>query len=103
MTKGKSNLVNLCFWLWLVSLVPLKLSAQIIEGFEIVNAETGLPIGPLKTNQIINLSKLETRNINIRAIVSQGFTGSVRFWYDNEVFKTENLSPYALAGDISGI
>ncbi|NEU07250.1 DUF5060 domain-containing protein [Flavihumibacter sp. R14] len=102
MTKGKSISLTICFWLSMVWLTPVTSLGQTIEGFEIVNAETGQAIGSLKMDQTINLSWLPIRNISIRAIVTDGFGGSVRFWYNNQIFKTENFPPYTLTGDISG-
>lgn len=73
-------------------------SAQNITGFTLINAATDQDIGALEDGGIINLSEVGT-NLNVRAEVD-GEIGSMRFALDgNNNFQTENLAPYALAGN----
>jgi hypothetical protein len=77
-----------------------------VTRFVLVNAETDQPIAefdPLKDGTVINLRKLPTRELNIRAVTSPEVTGSVRFALDgNESYRVEDTAPYALAGDHLG-
>ncbi len=78
-------------------------SSMAVTGFVLVNADTDEDLGPLPNGATIRLSALATRNLNVRANTSPSTVGSVRFSYDgNSNFRTENVAPYALAGDTSG-
>ena len=75
-----------------------------VVGFVLINADTGQPIGPLRNGATLDLSKLPTRRLNIRARTTPDTVGSVRFGLDgNAAFRTENAAPYALAGDTAGV
>ncbi|MEL6392819.1 MAG: hypothetical protein AAFR97_08685, partial [Bacteroidota bacterium] len=82
-------------------LLPLLCCAQNISELVLVNANTDSDIGQLEEGATIDLASTGT-NLNIRAEVS-GPVGSVRFSYDgNNNFQTENVAPYAFAGDTGG-
>ena len=58
---------------------------------------------PLPSGATLDLAKLPTRNLNIRANTNPATVGSVRFALDgNSSYRTETAPPYALAGDTSG-
>jgi hypothetical protein len=68
-----------------------------------MNADTDQPIMPLTDGATMNPATLPTRNLNILADTAPATVGSVRFTYDgNPDYETENVSPYALAGDTNG-
>jgi hypothetical protein len=77
-----------------------------VTHFVLIDAETDQPIAefdPLKDGAIINLRKLPTRELNIRAVTKPEVTGSVRFRLDgNDSYRIENTAPYALGGDNLG-
>jgi len=69
----------------------------------LVNADTDQDIGPLADGSTVNLNELGTQNLNVRAETQPSTVGSVRFSLDdNTNFKTENIAPYAIAGDNNG-
>ncbi|MBN1680760.1 MAG: choice-of-anchor D domain-containing protein [Anaerolineae bacterium] len=74
-----------------------------VISFTLVNADTDTDIGPLVDGGTINMALLPTSNLNVRANTLPQPVGSVVFAYDsNQTFRTENVAPYALAGDSSG-
>lgn len=77
-----------------------------IINLPLINADTNQPIAGYETlsdGVTLNLATLPTRNLSIRADTSPATIGSVRFGYDgNANYQTENLLPYAIAGDKSG-
>jgi hypothetical protein len=76
-------------------------TAPAVTGFTLVNADSEADLGPLTAGQTINLATLPTRNLNVRANVTN--TASVRFGYDaNASYSLESAAPFALAGDSSG-
>jgi hypothetical protein len=51
----------------------------------------------------VRLAALPTRRLNVRADTDPAAVGSVRFGLDGDpAYRTENVAPYALAGDTSG-
>ncbi|PJJ53073.1 PQQ-dependent sugar dehydrogenase [Hymenobacter chitinivorans] len=78
-------------------------AGQAVTSFTLFNADTDQPIAgydPLPAGAVLNLATLPSRNLNIRANTNPATVGSVRFGYDaNASFRTENVVPYALAGD----
>ncbi|HYD83231.1 MAG TPA: Ig-like domain-containing protein, partial [Opitutus sp.] len=77
--------------------------------FVLINADSDLPIAgydPLYNGAVLNLSKLATRNLNIRAVTTPEPTGSVHFALDAGASaakqNVENVAPYAFALDDSG-
>lgn len=72
-----------------------------VTGFVLVDAAANTDIRPVLHGDTLDLSELPA-NLSMRASVS-GAPGSVVFGYDgNPVIQTENVSPYALAGDSAG-
>ncbi|MFO0765743.1 MAG: right-handed parallel beta-helix repeat-containing protein [Nitrospiraceae bacterium] len=72
-----------------------------ITGFMLVDAATNTDLIPLLHGDRLVLSSLPAQ-LSIRAVVS-GAAGSVRFGYDSTpAIQTENVAPYALAGDTAG-
>lgn len=77
-------------------------AAQSVDGFTLVNADTDTDIGALTNGSTINLAVVG-RQLNVRAATTPPTVGSVRFALDgNPNFRTENVAPYALAGDVNG-
>ena len=73
------------------------------------NADTDKPIAgydPLYNGAVLTLSKLPTRNLNVRVVTTPEPTGSVQVAWDagmSAAFnRVENFAPYALAEDING-
>ncbi len=71
-----------------------------ITGFTLVDAASDQDLRALPDGGVIDRSADGTA-LNIRAEV-MGTLQSVRFFLDGQVFGTENVPPYALAGDTSG-
>ncbi len=83
-------------------LFSLAAAAQTVDDFTLINAASDQPMpgfDPIPDPSVINLDS--TPQINIEANVS-GSVGSVVFELNGSVFATENVAPYALAGDNSG-
>jgi len=69
-----------------------------ISGFTLVDAATDADIAPLGNGSIIDLNA--TPIVNVRAnICTNSGTGSVKFKVNGISFRTENIAPFALAGD----
>jgi hypothetical protein len=69
-----------------------------VTGFILVNAASNTDIRPVLHGDTLVLSELPPE-LSIRAVVTGG-VGSVIFGYDGTPsIQTENISPYALAGD----
>jgi uncharacterized delta-60 repeat protein len=66
----------------------------------LVNADTDKDIMEIKEGALIDMAKLSTRNLNIRAVVSPENVGSVLFNINGSVV-VENLAPYAIGGNNS--
>ncbi len=71
--------------------------------FVLINADTDQPIpefDPLVDGATLTLSRLPTRNLNIRADTSPPAMGSVSFsWDGTEEFRIEDSPPFAFAGN----
>ncbi len=84
---------------------PLKVSFKLeigqVYSFTMVDAETESDIMDVKNGDIIDLNKLPSRKINIRANVDAPYdVASVVFdWNEKDEFRIENTYPYTLAGD----
>ncbi len=88
-------------YLILFVLMGALLSAQTVTQLVLVNAATDLDIAPLTDGSTIDLAATGT-SLNVRAEVS-GTVGSIRFSLDGQTnFQTENVAPYAQAGDSGG-
>ena len=94
-TEPRGFLVTLLF-----NLMVIGSFAQTVTGFTLVNASNNSDIQTLLDGSTVFLPDLPL-NINIRAEV-EGPVGSVRFFLNGAVERTENVAPYALAGDING-
>ncbi len=103
-----SRLSSLC-WLLLVLVLAAcqqspteALDPSTASSFTLVDAETNKPIkghDPIRHGAELVLEELPSRQLNIVANVS---AGSVVFKLNGKVVRTENFTPYALAGDHSG-
>ncbi len=81
--------------------VPLEARPRAaVVSFTLINADTNLPVpgfDPIKDGAALNLSRLPTRRLNIRANTS-GTVGCVQFGFDGNVaINTEREAPYGLA------
>jgi hypothetical protein len=72
-----------------------------ISSLVLVNADTDANLRALTTGTTIDLAALPTRRINVRAYTTPGTVGSVRMVL-NGTTRTENIAPYAWAGDTNG-
>lgn len=72
-----------------------------ISDFSLINAATDASLGTLYNFSTIDYAALGTSQINVRANANAA-TGSVLFELDFNPYRTENVAPYALAGDDSG-
>lgn len=69
----------------------------------LINADTDQDVGPLEDGATIDFAALSTENLSIRAVTNPSTVGSVIFGLDdNSNLQTENLVPYAIAGDDNG-
>ena len=76
-----------------------------VESFTLINADTDEPIArfdPLRDGATIDLAKLPTRSLNIRANTAPAEVGSLRFRLDGKQRPKEEFAPYALEGDTEG-
>jgi hypothetical protein len=71
--------------------------AASVSGVLLVNAGSNATVGALANGATINLSSYPG-GISLRASTS-GTVGSVRFTVDGVLVRTENASPYTIAGD----
>lgn len=80
---------------------PIPPAGIAVLSFSLMNADTDQPIAgfdPIPDGAVVNLAKLPTRNLNVRANTTPGRVGCVQFGLDgNENFNTEREAPYALA------
>jgi hypothetical protein len=84
----------------IVLAAPVAAPAAEVTRFVLVDADTDRDIAPLQDGATIDRRKVGG-TINVRADVS-GSVGSVRFQIDGRTVRTENVAPYALAGDNNG-
>lgn len=76
-----------------------------VIGLTLINADTDQPVAgfdPIPDGAVLDLAKLPSRNLNIRANTRPALVGSVRFVLDDKAVKTEDTAPYALGGDRDG-
>lgn len=72
-------------------------------SFSLINADTNKDIRFLNDNDIINPA-VDGQNLNIRANTTPKKVGSLVFSLnDKSLYRAENVAPYALEGDTSGI
>ncbi|MFD1140947.1 T9SS type A sorting domain-containing protein [Larkinella insperata] len=82
----------------------VEAQAGTLAGFELINAVSDQLIKPLSDGEAINLARLPTTKLTIRALTSPATVGSVVFSLTGTVTysKTETGAPYALFGDTQG-
>jgi len=76
--------------------------AQVVHSLTLINADTDKPVAgydPIPNGATLDLAKLPTRRLNIRANTTPSRVGSVRFSLDGRVTRTENGAPYAFANN----
>ena len=77
-----------------------------VVSLTLINADANQPIAPhdpIRNHAVIDLAKLPTRNLNVRANVEGQKLGSVRFGLDGKRnYRTESTAPFALGGDTGG-
>lgn len=108
---GSFGLVDMSETLWPLAserIVASTLDTPIapsVASLVLIDADRDQPIAgfaPLAEGSELNLSTLPSRRLSIRAETSPAVAGSVRFTLDGVVLRTENLAPYAIAGDAAG-
>lgn len=78
-------------------------AANSVQSFSLINADNDTEIGTIANGDVLDLSQLPTRNINIRAHTYPAAVGSVRFELNsNANYRVENVAPYALESDSGG-
>lgn len=86
------------------SATPTQTPASVgrIDRLTLVNVDTGKDIQTLTDGAVLDLSKLPTRNLTVRAEID-GAVESIRFDLNGDTsYHVENAAPYALAGDARG-
>ncbi len=76
-----------------------------VVSFTLIDADSDQPVpafDPIPDGATINLFDLGLQNISIRANTSPTQVGSVVFNLNGNDVQTENVAPYALAGDSNG-
>jgi hypothetical protein len=86
-----------------VNVIGGKEQPQVVS-FSLINADTNQEIQILDDDATLNLSRLPTGNLNIRANTNPPTTGSVKFILQDQMSREwfENATPYALFGDTNG-
>jgi hypothetical protein len=75
------------------------------SSFTLINAATNKPIAGfenLKNGDVIDLAKLPTDKLNIRANMPGDFSGSIAFTHNGKAHAVENTAPYAFNRDTNG-
>ncbi|MEQ8677173.1 MAG: PA14 domain-containing protein [Aggregatilineales bacterium] len=72
-----------------------------VTGMLLINADSDQPIRALTNGEIIDLSQLPTRNLNVSVVSGTGVS-SVRISIDGGSSRTENAAPYAMWLDSEG-
>ncbi len=89
-----------------ISLIPVTLEvldAPEVVSFSLVNAFTNEVVGTLNDGDVINLNDYQENNFNVVANIGTLPVGSIVFGFNNiQKFRTENVAPYALNGDLNG-
>lgn len=84
--------------------VPVINPAGIITGFNLVNADSDLEIGPLTDGALLDINVLQGLNLNFTAKTNPSAVGSVSIQLSGPSNSsiTENVTPYTLYGDKDG-
>ena len=78
----------------------LTSNLQAVTSFTLINAQKNTVLQPITDGAIIDLSKVPTRCLNIRATTNPATVGSVLFGYDRKTtYHIENYAPYDLGND----
>jgi predicted extracellular nuclease len=78
--------------------ITFTISPQLVSGFILVDADTDTDIMPINNGDTLDLAALPP-HLNIRAVTSPAFVGSVRFGFDTDSnYRTDNNPPYSLGG-----
>ncbi|GAB3163293.1 PKD domain-containing protein [Telluribacter humicola] len=87
-----------------VTVNPAPTNQQAVTSFTLIDADTDQPIRDLVPNDVLNLTTLPTKYLNIRANTNPATVGSVKFVLSGAQnhTQTEGGAPYALFGDNSG-
>jgi hypothetical protein len=80
---------------------PTPTPSSGVQSFTLINADLNTDIGLITNGQIISLSSLPTRNLNVRANTTSTVS-SVTFRLNGVLIRTEGARPFALWGDTSG-
>ncbi|MEM8529972.1 MAG: DUF4832 domain-containing protein [Chloroflexota bacterium] len=70
-----------------------------VTSFTLINADTDEALQEVQDGETLDLSTLNTANLNIRANTEPVTVGSVQFLLNDKLVQTENYVPYAIAGD----
>jgi anti-sigma factor RsiW len=80
-------------------------TVPVVESFTLMNADTDRPIAgfdPLPDGATLDLAKLPTNRLNIRANIVPAQVGTVRFRLNGKERPKEEFAPYSLEGDTEG-
>jgi len=80
-------------------------TVPVVKSFTLINADTDRPVAgfdPLPDGATIELAKLPTRRLNIRANIVPSEVGTVRFRLNGKDRPKEEFAPYSLEGDAEG-
>ncbi|MHC4504192.1 MAG: FecR domain-containing protein [Planctomycetota bacterium] len=80
-------------------------TVPVVESFTLMNADTDQPVAgfdPLPDGATLDLAKLPTRRLNIRANIVPAQVGTVRFRLNGKEKPKEEFAPYSLEGDTEG-
>lgn len=100
----KIFVICLLFFYWCPSTHARHLKEQDageVISFTLMDADANVPLFPLLNDHTINLAKLPTNKLNIRADVMPMEVGSVVLELNGNK-RTENVAPYATQGDNNG-
>ncbi len=89
--------------------IVLRITSQVpsISRFVLIDAVRNRPITDLENGDVIILSQLPTRKLDVEAVSPGTQTESVLFFLDGQMFCAngrclENVPPYGMAGDVNG-
>jgi hypothetical protein len=84
-----------------VTVNPEPVNTAAVVSFTLINADTDTDIRTMTDGEIIDLTSLPTKNLNIRANTNPAVVKNVVFNLNGSL-KSESGAPYALKGDNSG-
>lgn len=93
----KKRVPLLIILLTMAGFIPM-FAQQTVTSFTLVNADTDKPIRTMVAGEVIDYAALGTRNINFVANTNPATVGSVVVSVNGNS-RTENVAPYAYAGD----